>query len=75
MYINSTSGINAKIKVNAQKLETVMSFKYLGSVITDESSKPEILFRIAQPTAALTRRFTHMVPGLNIIRRSTVCKK
>ena len=55
MYINSTSGINAKIKVNAQKLETVMSFKYLGSVITDESSKPEILFRIAQPTAALTR--------------------
>ena len=34
---------------------TVTSFKYLGSVITDEGSKPEILSRIAQKTAALTR--------------------
>ena len=41
--------------VNGQKLETVTSFKYLGSVITDEGSKPEILSRIAQTTAALTR--------------------
>ena len=38
-----------------QKLETVTSFKYQGSVITDEGSKPEILSRIAQTTAALTR--------------------
>ncbi|WP_419651037.1 hypothetical protein, partial [Thiolapillus sp.] len=37
------------------RLETVTSFKYLGSVITDEGSKPEILCRIAQATAALTR--------------------
>ena len=29
--------------------------KYVGSVITDEGSKPEILSRIAQTTAALTR--------------------
>ena len=29
------------------------SFKYLGPVITDEGSKPEILSRIAQTTAAL----------------------
>ena len=43
------------IKVNGQKLETVTSFKYLGSVITDEGSKPDILSRIAQTTAALTR--------------------
>ena len=52
---NTTSGINTKIKVNGQRLETVTSFKYLGSVITDEGSKPEILSRIAQATAALTR--------------------
>ena len=44
-----------EIKVNGQKLETATSFKYLGTVITDESSKPEILSRIAQTTAALTR--------------------
>ena len=37
------------------KLETVTSFKCLGSVITDEGSKPEILSRIAQTTAAATR--------------------
>ena len=43
------------VKVNEQKLETVTSFKYLGSVITDEGSKPEILSRVAQATEALTR--------------------
>ena len=50
-----TDGINAEIKINGQKLETVTSFKYLGSVITDEGSKPEILSSIAEATAALTR--------------------
>ena len=55
MMINNTSGINTEIKVKGQKLETVTSFKYLGPVITDEGSKPEILSRIAQTTAALTR--------------------
>ena len=52
---NNTSGINKESEVNGQKLETVTSFKYLGSVMTDEGSKPEILSRIAQTTAALTR--------------------
>ena len=55
LMTNNTSGINTEIKVNGQKLETVTIFKYLGSVITDEGSKPEILSRIAQTTAALTR--------------------
>ena len=52
---NNASGINTEIKVHEQRLDTVTSFKYLGSVITDEGSKPEILFRIAETTAALTR--------------------
>ena len=52
---NNTSDINTEIKVNGQRLETVTSFKYLGSVITSEGSKPEILSRIAQTIAALTR--------------------
>ena len=55
LMTDNTSGINTEIKVSGQKLEIVTSFKYLGSVITDEDSKPEILFRIAQTTAALTR--------------------
>ena len=52
---NNASGINTEIKVNEQKLETVTSFKYLGSVITDEGYKPEMISRIAQTTAALIR--------------------
>ena len=52
---NNTSGIKTEIKVNGQKLERVARFKYLGSVITDEGSKTEILFRIAQTAAAFTR--------------------
>ena len=52
---NNTSDINTEIKVRGQKLEIVTSFKYLGSVTTDEGSKPDILSRIAQATAALTR--------------------
>ena len=51
---NSTNGINTEINVIGQKLETVSSFKYPGLVITDEGSKPEMLSRIAQATAAMT---------------------
>ena len=55
LMTNNTSSINTEIKVNGQKLETATSFKYLGSVITDEGSKPKILSRIEQTTVALTR--------------------
>ena len=47
--------LGKEVNVNGQKLETVTNFKYLGSVTTDEGSKPEILSRIAQATAALAR--------------------
>ena len=50
LMTNNTSGTNVEIKVNGQKLEIILSFKYL-----DEGSKPETLSRIAQATAALTR--------------------
>ena len=55
LMTNKTSGINTEIEVNGQKLQTVTSFKYLGSVLTNEGSKPEVLSSIAQTTAALTR--------------------
>ena len=54
LITNKTSVIK-EIKAKGQKLETVTSFKYLRSVITNEVSRPEILCRIAQTTAALTR--------------------
>ena len=55
LMTHNTDGINTETKINGQLLENVTSFKYLHSVITDEVSKPEILSRIAQTTAALTR--------------------
>ena len=36
LMTKNTSSINKEIKVNGQKLETFTSFKYQGSVITDE---------------------------------------
>ena len=61
LMTHNTDGINTETKINGQKLENVTSVKYLDSVITDEVSKPEILSRIAQITAALTR----LKPGWN----------
>ena len=55
LMTNNTSGINKEIKVKGEMLETVTSFKYLSSVVFDKGFKPEILSRIAQTTAALTR--------------------
>ena len=53
---NSANGIQREIKVKGQKPGTVTSFKYTvpGSNVSDEGSKPEVLSRIAQATAALT---------------------
>ena len=48
LMTNNTSGINTEIKVNGQKIETVTRFKYPGSVITDEGSKPGVPSTIAQ---------------------------
>ena len=55
LMTNSDNGIQREIKVKGQKLGTVTSFKYLGAVVSDDGSKPEVLSRIAQATAALTK--------------------
>ena len=55
LMTNNTSGIKKEIKVNRQKIETITSFKYLGSIVSDEGSKLELLSRITQMTASLTR--------------------
>ena len=54
MTIN-TNDISSNIRVNGEKLETVQSFKYLGTIVTEEGSMPEICSRIAQTIAALTK--------------------
>ena len=55
LITNSANGIRRAIKVKGQKLGTVASFKYLGAVVSNDGSKPEVLPRIAQATAALTK--------------------
>ena len=52
---NSANSIQREKKVKGQKLGTVTSFKYLGAVVSDDSSKPEVLSRIAQVTTAFTK--------------------
>ena len=53
--MTNTKGISRDIKVGSEKLETVKSFKYLGAIVTDQGSKPEVIARIAQTIAALTK--------------------
>ena len=52
LMTNNTNGFSTD---NGEKLDCVNRFKYLGAIITDEGSKPEILARIAQATAALAK--------------------
>ena len=52
---NNTSGIGTDITIDNKKLETVQSFNYMGAIVSDEGSKPEVLSRIAQTTAAVTK--------------------
>ena len=58
---NNPNGFQREIKIKCQRLEEVENFKYLGVIISNEGSKPEILSRIAQTTAGFS--------GLKIIWR------
>ena len=44
---NNPNGFQREIKIKSQRLEEVENFKYLGAIISNEGSKPEILSRIA----------------------------
>ena len=54
LMTNNANGISIDIRTS-ENLDEVDSFKDLGAVITDHGSKPEVLSRIAQTTAALAR--------------------
>ena len=55
MMTNNPNGFQREIKIKGQRLEEVENLKYLGAIISNEVSKPKILSRIAQTTAALSR--------------------
>ena len=52
---NNPNGFQREFKIKGQRLEEVENFKYLGAIISNEGSKPEILSRISQTTASLSR--------------------
>ena len=52
---NNPNGFQREIKIKGQRLVQVENFKYLGAIFSNEGSKPEILSRITQTTAALSR--------------------
>ena len=52
---NNPNRFQREIKIKGQRLEEEENFKYLGATISNQESKPEILSRIAQTTAALSR--------------------
>ena len=52
---NNPNGFQSEIKIKGQRLDEEENIKYLREVISNEGSNPEILSRIAQTTAALSR--------------------
>ena len=52
---NNPNGFQREIKIKCQRLDEEETIKYLGAIIPNEGSKPEILSRLAQTTAALSR--------------------
>ena len=52
---NNPQGFTDDIRVAGNSLEVVDHFKYLGSTISEKGSKPELLARIGQTTAALAK--------------------
>ena len=52
---NNDNGIQTDITANGEKRETVKSFKYLGAIVLNEGSKPEVLARTAMKTATLAK--------------------
>ncbi|KAI8488077.1 hypothetical protein Bbelb_341950 [Branchiostoma belcheri] len=52
---NNDKPITTKVAVNQEELQTVDQFKYLGSIISKEGSKAEVISRAAQTAAAMAR--------------------
>ena len=55
LMTSSANGIQREIRVKRQTLGSVTTFNFLRAVVSDDGSKPEVLSRIAEATAALTK--------------------
>lgn len=43
------------IRIGGEKLTSVISFKYLGAIVSNEETRPNLLGRTAQSTAAIAK--------------------
>ena len=68
---NNINGMTTALHIAGNTLDEVQSFKYLGAIISEEGSKPEVLARIAQATAALSS-LKKIWRDRNIPRRSKI---
>ena len=55
LMTNNANGFQREIKVKGQKMGAVTSFKYLGAIVSDDSSKSVVLSRNTPATAVLTK--------------------
>ena len=53
--MTNSKNFTSDISINGHKLEYVDKFKYLGAIVSEKGSRPEILARIALTIAALTK--------------------
>ena len=49
-----TCSVRIDIQIAGNTIDEVQGFKYLGAIIREEGSKPEVLAIIAQTTAVLS---------------------
>ena len=52
---NNPAGFKEEMILNNETVEVVNKFKYLGSIISDKGSKPEIVARLGQATKAICK--------------------
>ena len=55
MMANAYGRTSPEIMVNGLALQIVQEFKYSGSIVLDEGSKPEVLTRTTQALSAIAR--------------------
>ena len=55
MMANAYGGTRPEIMVHCHTLQIAKEFKYLGSIVSDKGSKPEVLARTAQAFSAICR--------------------
>ena len=55
MMDNAYGRTSQEIMVSGHTPQTVKEFKYLGSIVSDEGSKPEVLARTAQALLTIAR--------------------